>query len=142
MQMPKYNHNALKKRMVKYCQYQNCGKEFIGIPIQKYCEIHLDPHNRKRIRPICESPGVKNRIFKHFFSHGTLVEFICNLEGCGKKFLVEIIPKQFIYPKYCETHRSEFRRINFERLRKNNKYTTMQDRENPIHMIFQEKEAA
>lgn len=114
MQLPKYR--AEKKKRVKYCQYAACGKEFIGVHVQKYCDFHTDPHNRKRIRPKREDPGVRNNIFSHGFAGRVNAVFCCALSGCGREFAVSLYPGQKIYPKFCENHRSEFRRWNFTRM--------------------------
>ncbi len=116
MQLPK--HVPAERKVFRYCQYAGCEREFRGRPMQKYCEFHMDPHNRKRIRPKPENPAVKNRIFLHNFQDVTQVEFICALDGCNNKFSVKLYPRQSIYPKYCEKHRSEFQRVNFERVRR------------------------
>lgn len=116
MNLPKYK--PVKKKTTKYCKYMNCGKEFLGTPVQKYCDFHTDPHHRKRIRPKPEKPAVKNQIFMHHFNNTIKVEFDCALNGCGKHFCVDVNPKQYVYPKYCENHRNEYRRCNFMRNRK------------------------
>jgi hypothetical protein len=89
--------------------------EYLGVPNQKYCDIHKNPHNRKRIRPKGEKPGIKNQIFLHEFMNATSVEFTCALPGCGEKFRVQLYPRQYVYPKYCDKHRSEYQRFYFER---------------------------
>ncbi len=114
MQIPK--HKKLPKRSTKYCTYLSCNKEFFGTPVQKYCDVHKDPHNRKRIRPKPESPSVKNMIFAHNFNDKITLKLPCNLNGCGKDFNIDIYPDLYVYPKYCEDHRNEYRRSNFLRL--------------------------
>ena len=113
MQLPKYK--PINKRVVKYCKYSGCGKEFVGRPIQKYCDFHTDPHHRKRIRAKPENPGVKNQVFMHTFKDTTKAQFPCALPGCTERFVLEIFPRQYIYPKYCEKHRNEFQRELFAR---------------------------
>ena len=113
MQLPKYK--PVEKKTLKYCDYMECGKEFFGRPIQKYCDFHTDPHHRKRIRHRHEGPAIKNQIFMHHFKDKTKIEFECALEGCGKDFEVDVYPKLYVYPKYCEHHRNEFQREHFMR---------------------------
>lgn len=113
MELPKYTPK--QKKTHKHCKYLNCGKPFWGTPIQKYCEYHTDPHHRKRIRPKPEGPAVKNQLFYHGFQRTTQIEFACALDGCHETFMVEVYPKQFVYPKYCQAHRSEYQRENFLR---------------------------
>lgn len=112
MQIPK--HTPSQKKFFRYCQYAGCEREFRGRPMQKYCEFHMDPRNRKRVKPKPESPAVKNRIFLHNFTEVKEVEFTCALEGCITKFRVKLYPRQHIYPKFCEKHRSEFSRERFK----------------------------
>jgi hypothetical protein len=52
-------------------------------------------------------------VFQHKFIEATDVEFTCQLSGCNRKYMLKVIPKLFIYPKYCEEHRSEFKRAFF-----------------------------
>jgi len=113
MQLPKYKF--VEKKSIKYCQYMECNREYYGRPIQKYCDFHTDPHNRKRIRPKAEGPQIKNQVFIHKFKSRTKIEFSCALDGCEKLFKVEVFPKQYVYPKYCAKHRSEYQRDFFKR---------------------------
>jgi len=119
MQLPKYSPASMGRRLkTKYCQEPGCGKEYIGHPISKYCEIHRNIKTRKRKRRTYEDVAVKNQTFVHKFTEVTNVEFVCQLPGCNRHFTVKTYPKQTTYPKFCEEHRSEFKRINFMR-RKN-----------------------
>lgn len=113
MQLPKYKKHDRKK--LKICQEPGCGKEFWGHPIAKYCEVHQDIRNRSRKRRVYDKPDVKNQIFEHTFQEVTNIEFTCAVKGCNNKFSVQVYPKQFIYPKYCEEHRNDFKREAFER---------------------------
>lgn len=111
MQLPKYKK---KKRIkLKICQY--CGKEFWGHPIAKYCELHRDVKQREKTKKSPEPGDSNNRTYNH--DHIEVVEesWICELDGCGKSYIVKIFPKQFVYPRFCEEHRNEFRRRNWVR---------------------------
>jgi hypothetical protein len=115
MRLPKTSKN--KKRMKHgICQMEGCGKEFLGHPIAKYCDLHRDPKNRNRKKKIIERPDVKNQDLNHKVSEVTDMEFVCKLIGCNEKFRVMVYPRQYIYPKYCPNHRSEYRRQNFTRM--------------------------
>lgn len=63
------------------------------------------------IRRILQS----NQLLKHNFRycHGRQME--CALEGCTQTFEFVLVPGQIIYPKYCEDHRSSYRREQFRR---------------------------
>ncbi len=113
MQLPKYKK---KKRIkLKICQY--CGKEFWGHPIAKYCELHRDVKQREKTKKPTEPLDANNRIFEHEYLEVVEQEFMCELDGCGKTFMVKVFPKQFVYPRYCEEHRNEFKRRNWLRQR-------------------------
>jgi len=118
MQLPKYKKKNKSASKLKICQEPGCGKEFLGHPISKYCELHRDLQNRIRNKKKPEDVQVKNQIFNHTFNHPTDIEFVCDLPNCDNKFVVTILPKQYVYPKYCKEHRNEFKRNNFLRMNK------------------------
>jgi len=97
----------------KTCQYPGCGKSFIGHVVSKYCKFHHDPKNRKDLKKNRTTVDENNKIIKHNFQDITQYEVECGLKGCSNKFTVDIIPKQYIYPKYCSEHRVKFRREQF-----------------------------
>ena len=108
MQLPRYKK---KKRVkLKICQEPGCGKEFLGHPIAKYCELHRNIANRTRKIKEYEAVDLKNFVFKHNFTEVTDVELTCHLDGCDSKYTVKIFPKQYVYPKFCETHRNDYKR--------------------------------
>jgi hypothetical protein len=56
-----------------------------------------------------------NQIIAHNYRASTERACECQLLGCARTFTLTLIPNQVLYPKYCENHRSEFRRENFLR---------------------------
>ncbi|MDB5103878.1 MAG: hypothetical protein JWP91_1567 [Fibrobacteres bacterium] len=56
-----------------------------------------------------------NQIFLHNFTQSVERSCECQLMGCTQSFDLTLIPNQVLYPKYCEEHRSEYRRSNFMR---------------------------
>jgi hypothetical protein len=111
VQLPKYKK---KKRIkLKICQY--CGKEFWGHPIAKYCELHRDVKQREKTKKSPEPGDSNNKTYQHDFIEVVEENWICELDGCGKDYVVKIFPKQFVYPRFCEEHRNEFRRRNWIR---------------------------
>jgi len=111
VQLPKYKK---KKRIkLKICQY--CGKEFWGHPIAKYCELHRDVKQREKTKKSPEPGDSNNRTYSHDYIEVGEETWTCELEGCGKSYVVKIFPKQFVYPRFCEEHRNEFRRRNWVR---------------------------
>ena len=108
-----YNSNHIKKRnnnVVKKCQYPNCGKEYVGHPITKFCEFHRNTKNR--VKKVVKEIKKENRIIKHNYDM-KVKTFKCGLRGCKNKYKIELIPNQFIYPKYCSEHTNEFKREMF-----------------------------
>jgi len=106
-------YRAYKKRRIeklRICHEPGCGKEFYGPPIAKYCDFHRDIRNRVRKRKKISDPSVENMLFDHSFREVIEIEFTCPVIGCGRKFIIKIYPKQLIYPKFCEEHRSAYRR--------------------------------
>lgn len=111
MQLPKYKK---KKRIkLKICQY--CGKEFWGHPIAKYCELHRDVKQREKTKKSPEPGDSNNKTYNHDLIEVLEENWICELDGCGNSYVVKIFPKQYVYPRFCEEHRNEFRRRNYIR---------------------------
>lgn len=99
-----------KKRTEKHCQYPGCDTIFYGIMVSKFCDVHrvdgarTKEYKRGNINAINQTIEHKN-----FMVTNDTVK--CALEGCNCKFELKIIPRTFIYPKYCEKHRNEYKRI-------------------------------
>lgn len=101
------------KMKVKTCQYEGCGKEFIGHSVCKYCEFHRDVKNRKKRAK--KKHVNENRIINHTNEGITPQELECGLDGCKNKYPVLLIPKQTVYPNFCPEHRNKFKRKMFLR---------------------------
>jgi hypothetical protein len=56
-----------------------------------------------------------NQIILHNYRKSVERSCECRLLGCRQDFRIALIPNQVLYPKYCEEHRSEYRRQNFLR---------------------------
>jgi len=111
MQIPKTRRR--QKLREKVCIYEGCGKHFFGISIAKYCLTHRDEQYRIRKRSEKSDPTRENQEIDHHCSKVESRIETCALEGCGCQFEIKIFPQQKIYPKYCEEHRSSFRRELF-----------------------------
>lgn len=62
-----------------------------------------------------ESPLIRrvtryNQILLHNYRTETPKICRCQLAGCEHNFEIILVPDQVLYPRYCEAHRSEFRR--------------------------------
>ena len=126
IQLPKYKKKEVVK--LKQCSNPKCGKEYWGHPISKYCEACREAkigillsRDRKKERKKIQVHESNNREFKHMYAYPTDVLFTCALDGCQNEFLVKVLPKLFVYPNYCQDHRSAFRRVEFTRRLKNAK---------------------
>jgi hypothetical protein len=100
-----------------------CGKEFFGHAVRKYCDFHLSEKNADRVKLRNEYRlrilgRHENANQENTFNNKEVlkVRISCGLEKCGKIFETLIFPKQAVIPKFCEDHRSEFRRKNFLRI--------------------------
>jgi hypothetical protein len=108
MQLPKTPRGQKFKE--KICMYPGCGKVFHGIHISKYCVEHRKDRYRIRKRTKPENVNLKNQTIQHKYT--TVVEqtMTCALEQCESQFTIKIFPRQYIYPKFCQDHRNEYRR--------------------------------
>jgi len=109
MQLPKSRRR--QKLREKKCQYPGCGKVFFGIHISKYCPEHRQDRYRIRKRTKPEDVNIKNQTYKHSFTEVMEMKMECALEGCEQQFEIKVYPRQYVYPKYCNEHRNEFKRI-------------------------------
>ena len=109
MQLPKTRRR--QKLREKTCQYPDCGKVFFGIHISKYCHEHRKDRYRIRKRATPEDVNLKNQTIKHSYTEVVTMVMTCDLEECKHEFEVKIFPRQYVYPKYCQEHRNEYRRV-------------------------------
>jgi hypothetical protein len=60
--------------------------------------------------PLIRRITAHNQILLHNYRAAADKACRCQLAGCEERFTVTLIPNQILYPKYCESHRSEYRR--------------------------------
>jgi len=65
--------------------------------------------------PLLERVTAHNQILVHNYKHAVERTCECQLLGCAQTFSITLVPNQALYPKYCEEHRTEFRRKDFLR---------------------------
>ena len=65
--------------------------------------------------PLLERVTLHNQILVHNYAHTVERTCECQLMGCTQSFPITLVPNQALYPKYCEAHRTEFRRKDFLR---------------------------
>ncbi len=105
----------------RFCVYPDCNVEFWGVGKAKYCDEHKKFKYRKFIYGIPDEEtmvfnsdgsrvkkGSLNFYWKHTKLRSEVVAIPCDC--CGEEFNIEVIPGHYIYPKYCESHRNEFKR--------------------------------
>lgn len=97
------------KRIEKTCQYPGCGELYIGAPNTHYCIFHSSRANRVRLthKP---NPFKLNQALDHLCNG--IHEIECALKGCKNKFIIEK-GQQRLFSRYCEEHRSEYKRNMF-----------------------------
>jgi len=114
MNLPKSgtrSQKSLAKDKLKICAEPGCGNEFYGMYIAKYCPAHSMPCNRTRARRNQHLYAGGYQIIDHHFSESVDMEQACDLPGCNRRFRFKLFNNQTIYHKYCEDHRSEYRRM-------------------------------
>ena len=60
--------------------------------------------------PLMQRVTRNNQILLHNYQAEVIKHCRCALEGCVRTFGIVLIPNQILYPKFCQDHRSEFRR--------------------------------
>jgi len=60
--------------------------------------------------PLLQRVLRNNQILLHNYRAEVAKKCRCLLDGCARAFEITLIPNQVLYPKFCEDHRSEFRR--------------------------------
>ncbi len=103
----------------KVCQFPRCETIFYGTGASKYCVEHRKRSYRKVIDGNKKSEIEKytnNQVIKQGFCETQDIEMQCGLEGCVNKFTFKVFPSVYIYPKYCEEHRNEYKRKRFLQL--------------------------
>lgn len=118
MNLPKWSSANRPKIKLIVCQEPGCGMEFYGHYLRKYCDAHASPTARKILRPKYEDPSVKNFVFQHKFQEPIRTIMVCDLPGCNNSFEIKVMPRQYVYPKYCHDHRNEYKRNLFVKQQK------------------------
>ena len=103
-----------KEKMVKRCKYPNCGEIIMGYGQRKYCHEHSKDEYKKELyhdkyrKQESVIFDIENQRIDHKFFE--VVTRIYKCECCGEKFEIKILPRVYVYPKFCEEHRNEWRR--------------------------------
>lgn len=107
-----------RKKVIRVCVFPNCKKEFMGGKTAKYCEEHkkdkykdilyYNKYQEKKRKERITNQNKNNQIIRHSFFKGQRI--IYNCQCCGEPFEFVLLPRVYVYPKYCKEHRNEFRR--------------------------------
>lgn len=111
MEIPKRTKNKIQKKLL-LCAYHDCNKEFYGSRSRKYCDFHTNPLNRERIKINYKEKILENNIIinEKRDSKSEIIELTCSLKGCKNTYRIIRTTRIGIYPKYCEEHRSSYKR--------------------------------
>ena len=117
------------KKTWQTCSFFGCTIRYYGIKNKKYCDDKRCQELRKagvktKGRKKTLEPNVKNiilskaRYSKHI-NKGQALKIRCGAvnvlkERCSNTFLITYDPKQNIYPRFCEGHRSAYKRQRFQ----------------------------
>jgi hypothetical protein len=98
----------------KLCQFPGCTDYYMGTGFSKYCGEHRKKQYRKEInksRLKIETESA-NQTIKHNYERPQDINYNCEL--CGESFIITLYPGVTIYPKFCQEHRSEYKRLFYK----------------------------
>jgi hypothetical protein len=119
MQIPK-DRTARKRNerfKPKKCAFPECKVEFFGTGRAKYCLEHRQKKYRKIIDADKDTAAKEliklrnpNQTIMHDYVSPELVQMKCALDGCENSFNISILPRVYVYPRYCGDHRNAYKR--------------------------------
>ena len=71
----------------------------MGLQSHKYCHEHRRLEYKQDKYYYISEPEDTNIVYKHKFAIATEVKFVCAC--CEREYDVTIIPRIFVYPKFC-----------------------------------------
>ena len=118
MDIPKKRSGASRKGTSqklkeKKCQFPECGVIFIGRGKAKYCDEHRKAKYRKDLYKLNDNEGEAITNIPHEFVYATEMERECGLKGCNTIYRVNLLPRLFDYPNFCNEHRNQYKRQRF-----------------------------
>ena len=102
-----------QKLKQKHCAFPDCGVAFVGRGKAKYCSEHRKPKYRKDLYKQNDNNGEGIVIIEHEEVYATKTIRECGLDGCSNEYEINLVPRLFEYPHFCEIHRNEYRRNIF-----------------------------
>lgn len=118
------------KKFWQTCSFLGCINRYYGIKNQKYCEDERCIELRRamvksRGRKKVTDPDAKNIIlskdrYGKRLMKGQALQIRCGARNslkdrCPNTFLITFDPKQDVYPRFCEEHRSAYKRLIFQK---------------------------
>ncbi|MEM4261085.1 MAG: hypothetical protein QXG00_07625 [Candidatus Woesearchaeota archaeon] len=119
-----------RERLIeKHCMFVDeegirCKTIFFGTGKSKFCKIHRQPKFRKIIdkdKIIAKKKAILERTANITINHkyNESMEITRTCDCCGKEYTFILYPSVYIYPKYCEDHRNEWKRTYYYILKQN-----------------------
>lgn len=119
-------------KTLKECAFGGCTNRFYGIATRKYCSDERCKEMRKlaaasKPRRRTRDPDADNLILpkslSSWISKGKVLTLRCRAKDgdgcrCRNTFTTVYEPQCTVYPKYCQEHRTGYRRRRFSLLRK------------------------
>jgi len=106
--------------IIKKCAFPGCQIKEPMTGKGRYCQIHRQRKYRKIIdadkiaaKEAEEEARNPNQTIKHSYTSPVCIMMKCKLDGCQNEFEVKILPSIYIYPRYCQDHRNDFKRALF-----------------------------
>jgi len=122
MMIPKKRRNEILK--MKLCGFPGCQTQEFMTGKGKFCKEHRNVKYRKSIdfeknelKKLEEQISIPNKIIKHEYIDTQHEIHKCELPGCTNEFEISIIPKIYIYPRFCHEHRNEWKRKQYVEMR-------------------------
>jgi hypothetical protein len=113
MQLSK-NGFCEKHDKVKKCEFIGCDTTFFGRGKTRYCTEHrkkkyyFSLYHKEKPTPIDV-----NQVIQHKNIYSPNMTLKCSLEGCNNNFDIVLTPRVYVFPKYCQEHRNEWKRQLF-----------------------------
>lgn len=116
------------KKTLKTCEFFGCTNKFRGIEVQRYCRDKRCVEARKAAtkkigRKRLKEKDVSNIIIEkkklgNHIKDGQVLRINCRAVDCNNKrcknhFIITFNNNRKVYPKFCEEHRSAYKRSRF-----------------------------
>ncbi len=106
------------RKEIRSCNHPACKKRFEGSPTSLYCTDHRTRKSRaERFVPkVLPKPEAFNLVIEPSSIQPVQKTMACSLPQCGRNYTFTIYQDHNIYPRYCDLHRTEYKRVHFQRM--------------------------